>query len=125
MYEPRRMYPDGFHPLVRDKAYGFRGKAKRNGTRTDHPVKYYFVSFSSARRYWEATRPEETPHVDRKVTIGELEQLNDTPADPFTIDIKCLGTMVRTTILMVCPSPVFAWTVFTDELCRSTEGSPF
>ncbi|KAI0709574.1 hypothetical protein C8T65DRAFT_739933 [Cerioporus squamosus] len=99
MYEPRGMYPKGYHPHVRDKDRACEGKAKRR-TRTDHPVKYYFVSFSSAKRYWEATRPRESPRVDRKMTIGELQQLDDRPADPFTIDIKCLGEMVRTTILM-------------------------
>ncbi|RPD57479.1 hypothetical protein L227DRAFT_613501 [Lentinus tigrinus ALCF2SS1-6] len=100
MYDPLHMYYEGFyHPLLRDRNYELTGKAKHR-TRTDQPVKYFFVSFGKANRYWDTTRPRESPLLDRKMTLGELQHLDDRPVDPFKTDIYALGKMVRTTVLM-------------------------
>ncbi len=103
MYDPTNLYPDGYHPIVRDKRGDLKGIAKRR-TRTDCPVTYYFVGFGSAKRYWDVTRrPLEFPPVDRNMTVHEVLQLDDRPSDPFMDDIRCLGQMVRTVILMARP----------------------
>ena len=101
MYDPRGMYPGWYHPLFRDENWERTKKAKRR-SRTDHPVKYYFVSFSRAYRYWNIPRPLEAPLPDKNMTIGQLQNTdNDKEVDPFTTDIRALGRMVQSMILTV------------------------
>lgn len=103
MMDPRPMYPDMFHPLSPDMDVALRKKAK-HFTRTERPVKYYFIDFGISGCYPsnEATPSAMVPvHVGGDRTVPEFQRLAEMH-DPFPTDIYYVGNLVRETFLQVC-----------------------
>ncbi|KAF8870843.1 kinase-like domain-containing protein [Infundibulicybe gibba] len=69
-------------------------------TRTQRPVKYYFIDFGISRHY----EPSEVPPLEDPIWGGDKTvpefQFSDGPCDPFPTDIYYLGNLIRTEFLM-------------------------
>ncbi len=103
MMDPRPMFPKLYHPLAIRQNRTMTGSAKHY-TRTGCPTKYYFIDFGLSRRYDPAAGPPREPPIwgaDR--TVPEFHRSLD-PCDPFPTDIYCLGNVIRTLFLQVCPN---------------------
>ncbi|KAI0363364.1 hypothetical protein BV20DRAFT_975753 [Pilatotrama ljubarskyi] len=99
MYDPRPIYPAMFHPRQRNRALNWKDPAKHS-TRTDHPVRYYYIDFGLSRKYNpEDGPPREIPIRGGDKTVPEFQSWKGEPLDPFPTDIYYLGNMIRMTIL--------------------------
>ena len=101
MYDPRPLFPDMYHPVQTYRSRDWKGKAKYT-TRTEHPVRYYFIDFGLTRRYDPKDGPpREHPVVGGDKTVPEFKNWNGQLLDPFPTDIYYIGNMVRYTLLAV------------------------
>jgi hypothetical protein len=101
MYDPREMFPRGYHPQVLEKTRDFKGKA-RYYTRTQRPPKYYFIDFGLSKKYDPAdVAPLEDPIFGGDKSVPEF-QGSSTPCNPFPVDIYCAGNFIRRDFLDVC-----------------------
>lgn len=100
MMDPRPLYPDMFHPIRPDMNRTLTGKAK-HFTRTENPVKYYFIDFGISGRYppGEGT-PSAPVHVGGDRTVPEFLTSNNTH-NPFPTDVYYVGNLVREEFLQV------------------------
>ncbi|KAI0358584.1 hypothetical protein OH77DRAFT_1449121 [Trametes cingulata] len=99
MYDPRPIYPAMFHPRQRTLALNWKDPAKHS-TRTDHPVKYYYIDFGLSRKYNpEDGPPREHPIRGGDKTVPEFQNWKGELLDPFPTDVYYLGNMIRMTIL--------------------------
>ena len=94
------LYPEPYHPINDDARRDFKGRAKPF-TRTQVPVKYYFVDFGISRRY----RPEDGVPLEEQIlggdkTVPEFQKSME-PCNPFPTDIYYLGNMIRMNFLTV------------------------
>jgi hypothetical protein len=113
MMDPAGIYPVPYHPVATDKTRDLRGKV-RPLTRTDVPVKYYWIDFGISRRY----RPEERPPAEG-IIIGadksvpehkSVKKKKDLKCDPFPTDVYVVGNFIRADFVTVS-HPVTAETV--------------
>ena len=96
------MYPQSFHPTLRDwlpdnimirAPYCSRSRASS-------PIKYYFIDFGYSSHF----SPDETNRlvVGSKGLDGEVPELSDDiPYDPFRLDIFVIGNLFYQTFLTV------------------------
>lgn len=83
-------------------AADFKGPAK-HGTRTDHPVRYYFIDFGISRRYNPDDGPfREPPIPGGDKSVPEFRDWNGQLLDPFSTDVYYLGNMLQNAVLKVC-----------------------
>ncbi|TFK53506.1 hypothetical protein OE88DRAFT_1655652 [Heliocybe sulcata] len=104
MMDPSSLYPDSFHPVQTSRRRDFKGDA-RHYTRTQRPVKYYFIDFGLTRRY----KPEDMPPMEEIVMGADksvpehqpaaLEQNTTKKCNPFPTDIYYLGNVMRTQLM--------------------------
>ena len=97
MFDPSRMYPNGFHPSQINRSRNFKGRAKRY-TRTDRPPRYYFIDFGLSRRY-----PSRNV-MDDPLRGGDRsapEHMRGGRCNPFPTDVYYLGNLVREQFLTV------------------------
>jgi len=95
MMEPK-MYPALYHPIRTAEKRDLSGAAKHH-SRTERPVKYYFIDFGLSKRYSAEDRnPLEMPirGGDKSVPEFQGEGYNQ-PSDPFAVDVYCLGNLIR------------------------------
>ncbi|KAI0368266.1 hypothetical protein BV20DRAFT_1022672 [Pilatotrama ljubarskyi] len=94
MMDPTPLVSEPYHPLFPDLSYDGRRKVKVS-TRTEHPVKYYFIDFGISRKYPDdCTSPREPPIWGGVKTVPEFQHSNE-PQDPFPTDIYYLGNLLR------------------------------
>ncbi|KII92692.1 hypothetical protein PLICRDRAFT_679064 [Plicaturopsis crispa FD-325 SS-3] len=94
MMDATPLYPIPYHPYTLSMRRDYTGPAKHR-TRTQHPVKYYFIDFGISRRYNPADGPPlEDPIWGGDKTVPEFHKALD-PCDPFPTDIYYLGNMIR------------------------------
>jgi hypothetical protein len=98
MYDPTKMYPDMYHPLMTDMTLDLTQKARRYN-RTECPPKYYFMDFCISRRY--LANPTLDYVVRWKNHFAPEYKRPEHPCDPFALDVYLLGTMIKTHFLMV------------------------
>ncbi|RPD57478.1 hypothetical protein L227DRAFT_613500 [Lentinus tigrinus ALCF2SS1-6] len=99
MYDPRPLFPDMYHPVERYRSRDWKGRAKYS-TRTECPVRYYFIDFGLSRRYDPKNGPpREYPILGGDKTVPEFTNWNGEPLDPFPTDIYYIGNMIRHTII--------------------------
>lgn len=85
------LYPEPFHPVFPAYTYDLTGDSKPC-SRTEKPVRYYFVDFGRAVAYSSSDLPRDYPLWDGEQTVPEY-WLGDM-SDPFAGDVYCLGNMV-------------------------------
>ncbi|KAA1473401.1 hypothetical protein DENSPDRAFT_272897 [Dentipellis sp. KUC8613] len=91
-----KLYPKAWHPSAISRRRDWLGKAKHY-TRTQRPVRYYFIDFGLSKRYQSA----DTPHLELPVHGGDKsapehqEKHYNTPCDPFCTDIYYVGNLIR------------------------------
>jgi hypothetical protein len=97
MFDPSKMYPQGYHPTQMNRNRDFKGRAKRY-TRTQRPPRYYLIDFGLSRQY--LTRKA----LDVPLRGGDKtapEHQNPTRCNPFYTDIYYLGNLVRQEFIQV------------------------
>ncbi|TFY66061.1 hypothetical protein EVG20_g5022 [Dentipellis fragilis] len=99
MMDATHLYPDLWHPSDIHKRRDWKGKAKHY-TRTQCPVKYYFIDYGLSEQYdREKARtwpPLELPvHGGDKSAPENQEKNYNIPCNPFATDIYYIGNLVR------------------------------
>ncbi|KAL4063905.1 hypothetical protein V8B97DRAFT_1989976 [Scleroderma yunnanense] len=85
---------DAFHPIFPFMKRDFSGYA-RFKTRTQQPVKYYFIDFGLSRYYDPSiVRPLEVPIWGGDKEVPEFQKSNE-PQDPFATDVFYIGNAIR------------------------------
>ncbi|KAL6300710.1 kinase-like domain-containing protein [Sparassis latifolia] len=92
MMDAAPLYPQGHHPVRRlassDSIYLLSPLS-----RTDHPVRYYFIDFGISSMFEEGQSPYV---VGRKGRDKELPELSDdVPYDAYKVDIFILGNLYK------------------------------
>ncbi len=100
MLDPTPLYSVIPHPIVRGRSYDFKRRVHRF-SRTDHPVKYYYIDFGISRKYApDEASPLEDIIVGGDKSVPEFEG-TDEPQNPFWTDIYYLGNLIRIGLLEV------------------------
>ena len=95
MMDPTHLFPEGFHPVRFHRHPHNLRRAAPTRSRSDVPVKYYFIDFGISRKYdADNTSPREWPIWGGDKTVPEFQESDD-EQDPFPTDICYLGNMVR------------------------------
>ena len=108
MVDPTPLHSEIPHFIEKGRSYDFKRRVRRF-TRTERPVKYYYIDFGISRRYGpDEASPLEDIIVGGDKSVPEFEG-TDEPQNPFWTDIYYLGNMIRTDFLEVhcCPPPSF------------------
>ncbi|EPT04679.1 hypothetical protein FOMPIDRAFT_1113111 [Fomitopsis schrenkii] len=89
-----------WHPQDTSSNRGFTGQAKFY-TRTEFPVKYFYIDFGLSRKYNPNNGPpRELPIMGGDRSVPEFQgEGYDAPADPFRTDIYYLGNTVQQAFL--------------------------
>ncbi|KAJ7162161.1 hypothetical protein C8R46DRAFT_1222303 [Mycena filopes] len=90
----RPLFSEPWHPVWTYKSWDY---SRRLGfhTRTQRPVKYYFIDFGIAKRYTpEQCPPLEPIHLGIDRTVPEF-QGSSLEANPFPTDVYYIGNMIR------------------------------
>ncbi|KAF8263894.1 hypothetical protein EI94DRAFT_549201 [Lactarius quietus] len=87
MFDPSKMYPNGFQPIKNDLNRNFKGAAKAY-TRTQRPPRYYFTNFGLSRQYLSRDALDE-PLRDKSAP----EHQSGRHCNPFHTDIYDLGNL--------------------------------
>ena len=97
MFDPSKMYPQGYHPTQMNRSRDFKGRAKRY-TRTQRPPRYYLIDFGLSRQYM-TRKALDVPLRGGDKTAPEHQ--NATRCNPFYTDIYYLGNLVRQEFIQV------------------------
>ena len=101
MMDPKPLYPDGYHPVLRDSKRNGKGFAKYY-SRTARPTRYYLIDFGISRKY----KPSDAPFLEIPIRGGDKSVPEFNPVtrrcDPFATDIYYLGNAIRENFLEVC-----------------------
>ncbi|KAH9920130.1 kinase-like domain-containing protein [Fomitopsis serialis] len=89
-----------WHPRMSVYTRDFSGPAK-HWSRTERPVKYFYIDFGLSRKYNPADAPpREFPIMGGDKSVPEFQgEGYDVASDPFRTDIYYLGNLMRTTFL--------------------------
>ena len=100
MLDPAHLYPQSFHPVAMNLNRTCTGDAK-NFTRTQRPLKYYFIDFGLSRRYDPSdASPREVPIWGGDKEVPEFQNSNE-PCDPFATDIFYIGNAIKMDFVLV------------------------
>ena len=100
MLDPTLLYPESFHPVATNLNKTCSGDAK-HFTRTQRPLKYYFIDFGLSRRYDPSdTNPKEIPIWGGDKGVPEFQN-SDEPRDPFPTDVFYIGNAIKTDFILV------------------------
>jgi hypothetical protein len=106
MVDSLSLYEFPPHPYEVIQRRDFSGEAKVCSTRTQTPVKYYLVDFGLSRRYNpEDGLPLELPPWGGDDSVPEF-LAEDTPCDPFPVDVYYMGNIIRRYYFKVCFFPI-------------------
>jgi hypothetical protein len=100
MMDATPIFPVPYHPVTTGKTRDFTAKV-RPLTRTDRPVKYYWIDFGLSRHY----RPEERPPAETIImgaddTVPEYKEAGK-KYDPFPADVYLVGHLVLESLVEV------------------------
>ena len=100
MMDGRPLYPQGYHPVRQnvtpDALYEITPLS-----RTDHPVRYFYIDFDLSMRFAEGEPRLATGDVGRDDKVPELSK--GVPYDPFKVDIFSLGNLYYKEFELVSP----------------------
>ncbi|RDB25098.1 hypothetical protein Hypma_007501 [Hypsizygus marmoreus] len=97
MADTAALYISPPHPWEMWLTYDASRQTQQLYSRTQKPVKYYFIDFGLSRLY----KPEDAPYLEEGVwggdkTVPEFLNAEDIPhSDPFPVDVYCLGNAIR------------------------------
>ncbi|KAF7797599.1 hypothetical protein EIP86_008799 [Pleurotus ostreatoroseus] len=97
MMDPGPLYPEMFHPISPDMNRTLTGKAK-HFTRSERPVKYYFIDFGISGRYSSREGISVPIHIGGDRTVPEFQGSNETH-NPFPTDVYYVGNLFREELL--------------------------
>ena len=103
MYDARTMYPSGFHPMDTNRTTAWDKNVKHH-TRTQCPVRYYFIDFGLSAQFQDQGEARVNPvrGGDRTAPEHRQELLRSrTPHNPFWTDVYYIGNLVREEFLRV------------------------
>ena len=99
MVDARPLYPEGHHPVrtdhTPDGVYPISPLS-----RTDRPVRYYYIDFGLSTQFPEGASPLVVGDVGRDNEVPELSE--DVPYDPFKVDVYALGNLFYKEFYQVC-----------------------
>ena len=99
MVDARPLYPEGHHPVrtdhTPDGVYPISPLS-----RTDRPVRYYYIDFGLSTQFPEGTSPLVVGDVGRDNEVPELSE--DVPYDAFKVDVYALGNLFFKEFYQVC-----------------------
>ena len=101
MMDALTLYPEGYHPARRFVT----PDAQRRATplsRTDHPVRYYYIDFDLSVRFKDGELHNVIGDVGRDNEVPELS--NDVPYNAFKVDIFALGNLYYKEFCKVSPT---------------------
>lgn len=103
--DARPMYPKPWHPVTINRTIDYKFWGLKHHTRTERPVKYYFIDFGLSRHY----KPEERPPMEPIILGGDKSppEHNDPESlacDPFPTDVYFIGNLIRTEFIQVSSS---------------------
>ena len=110
------LYPDGYHPSRLFAA----PDGERYATplsRTDHPVRYYYIDFDLSVGFEEGQSHNVIGDVGRDNEVPELS--NDVPYNAFKVDIFSLGNLYYKEFCKVRPTPFVGLPTYTIPVYRS------
>lgn len=115
-----------WHPQDTSSNRGFTGQAKFY-TRTEFPVKYFYIDFGLSRKYNPNNGPpRELPIMGGDRSVPEFQgEGYDAPADPFRTDIYYLGNTVQQAFLGVRRSTSIAFTTKSHPALQRYHGLEF
>jgi len=94
MLDPTHLYPESFHPVATNLNTNCSGDAK-HFTRTQRPLKYYFIDFGLSRRYDPSdTNPKEKPIWGGDKEVPEFQNSSEL-CDPFATDVFYIGNAIK------------------------------
>lgn len=97
--DPKPLYPNMFHPFSPNMNRALTKKAKHY-TRSERPVKYYFIDFGISGKYPSRDGVSEPIHIGGDRTVPEFQGSNETH-DPFPTDVYYVGNLFREEFLQV------------------------
>jgi len=109
MMDSSPLYDQPRHPVRLEKTYDWR-QTPTPKSRTERPVKYYFIDFDLTHQYEEGKPAQEHPKYGGDHTVPEWKVRPQDACNPFAVDVYRLGnvvrenfTGVRLTVPMCCP----------------------
>ncbi|KZT71756.1 hypothetical protein DAEQUDRAFT_687108 [Daedalea quercina L-15889] len=126
MMDARPMYSEKlWHPRDPTSNLDFSGSSK-HCTRTERPVKYFYIDFGLSRKYNPADGPpRELPILGGDKTVPEFQGEGcNVPADPFRTDVYYLGNLIRTTFLEKYHGFEFMQSLVSDMIQDDPEKRP-
>ncbi|TFY60134.1 hypothetical protein EVG20_g7533 [Dentipellis fragilis] len=95
MMDASTLYKQPWHPVKINRRRNWKGSVTHT-TRTNRPVKYFYIDYGMSRKYKPGDVPLELPMQGNDKTAPEHQPENyDTPCDPFPTDIYYLGNLIR------------------------------
>ncbi|TFY71477.1 hypothetical protein EVG20_g1544 [Dentipellis fragilis] len=93
------MYPEPWHPVELKRRRDWKGKAQ-HWTRTEHPVKYYYIDYGLSQHFKSDSSQTWPPltlpaHGGDKTAPENQQDKWNTPCNPFATDIYYLGNLIR------------------------------
>ena len=139
MMDATPLFPKPYHPIRKSKLRDFSNDGwfasdPKHYTRTQRPVKYYFVDFGISRRY----NPDDGPPLEDPIFGGDKTvpefRISLDACNPFPTDVYYLGSAIRKTLLKVrkslsslvslsTPTSIGGWVLQAEAwtiVCRST-----
>ena len=99
MMDGQPLFPHGHHPVRINYTVDALHKIAPL-SRTDHPVRYYYIDFDLSMRFAEGEPHLAIGDVGREDKVPELSA--DVPYDPFKVDIFALGNLYYKHFCLVC-----------------------
>ncbi|PIL35983.1 hypothetical protein GSI_01643 [Ganoderma sinense ZZ0214-1] len=94
MLDPAPLHSEIPHLVDKRKSYDFKRRVRRF-SRTERPIKYYYIDFGISRKYApDEDSPLEDIIVGGDKSVPEFEG-TDEPQNPFWTDIYYLGNLIR------------------------------
>lgn len=116
------LFPQGWHPLRRDCALDALTQLPAPLSRTDHPVRYYFIDYGLSIRFsaGESHIIHTRGGMPQEKTVPEL--LVDAPYDAYKVDIYILGCVYRKELYEVMNSSfICCFGTLTRQQCRNLQ----
>ena len=102
MMDARPLYPEGHHPVRRNYTPDSMHRISPL-SRSDRPVRYYYIDFGLSVQFPPGVSPYVLGDVGRDAEVPELSEV--IPYDAYKADIYALGNLFYKEFHEVCPSP--------------------
>jgi len=99
MMDVTTMYPDGWHPILRNVSPDLTDAA-HHCDRIDANVKYFFIDFGISARFLPGQQHVTSDLRGREQRLPEL--VAGLPHDPFKIDIAIIGYLLDDNFYKAC-----------------------